>query len=293
MYVTTRCKEIADKKYTSVKTTSDGSTKHDAAEQGKILHQVLSNTEEVTHHLFFVSESNRREAELIHLINKLHHLKVEGITRELKLVLDLKGETFSGRVDQLNWDATTKTLEIVDLKTHSTKLTMKNNKPDVCQHTEFYYRLQLHFYAKMIKTYLLDELTPEIQTILRRKLVGGLLNVKKPIHPVISSTCSLKPEISIDDLFTVFLRLRSEFVGAKVKLSIYHIDQTSMQNAIQLNQPVDAIAVSYRYIPSFLSDQEGSDKAYMMARKRGHAEAMTAAKKSTSKVVKKRKKRRV
>lgn len=304
MFVTTRCKEIAERKFEGKK-CARGSTKfvaqppkkfvsrEELINNGSRLHDVIASAEEEQVRLTFISENNRRECELANLVNKLEHLVEHGSVNEIKFVIDINKEIFTGRIDRLNWSDGT--IEICDLKTHGFKMPIGNNKPDLPAKTEYYYRLQLHFYAKMVRAYMVDELTPENRITLRRKMIGGLLNPNLPIHPVIANRSGFDPAMNINDLFERFLRAREVFVNSKIKLAVYHLCQTDMEASIQVNKTqVEVTKVQYKYIRDFLSNQDGSDKAYMQARKRGYEEAKKAAappKKKGKRVVKKATKR--
>ena len=275
--VTTKCKELADNKFKdknkknnynenhNYKLCDPESYRRDVINEGNNIHEMISSAEENRIHIKHIDENNKRECDLLNLISKLIHLKTYGYASEISLSWIIHGVFYKSRVDRLNWNKETNVLEICDLKTHAQHFIPDDEDkvvlPEVGKQTEYYYRLQLHFYAAIVKAYLVDELDEKHHRSLRRRLVGPVFNPDKPIHPMIAETCNLPFETSLSDLFETFLDLRKEFQDAKIRIYIYHVDQLRMRSGILSNGGMtdkgtfDVICKPYRYLPNWLDDE--------------------------------------
>lgn len=309
MNVTEKCKQMSDKRYKGEEKKEKKSgevapvfMESDAKTQGKFFHDVISSAEEHEVRLRHIDENNKRECDLINLISKIAFLKQNGYVSEIGFKWLYKGVLYRGRIDRIEWDRKKNVLEINDLKSH-VKHFMKEDSddvtvPDVGDKVEYYYRLQLHFYAGMIKSYLIDELTEEHKKYLRRLLIGALINTDKPIHHEIAERCSLPKTTTIKDLFNMFLQLREDFKECRIAIAILHLDQLVMTRACKSaggtmkKGSCTVIRKPYRYISNFLENEMGFNPVVRERKRKIKQESKRKAVDTEGATNKKRRRRR-
>lgn len=179
------------------------------------------------------TDADKKLLVLANMYSMLTYLKETGFVTEFSISGPVENTFLTGIVDRLEWDPPTKTLSIIDLKTHALPFIQENPLVDyIGDSVRLSYSLQLHCYWHLLKNSLFKTKTET----LRNLLIGSIFKKDAPIHPQICFGLQIETQTTADQLFTMFNRLRLSLQPQHYKMYIMHIDQNAFLSEYKQNE---------------------------------------------------------